>query len=83
VITDLLENWNLIGVPFDQSVSLEEIIVEYNGTEYTWAEATNLTNNIVDPNVFGWTGETYVIVSIIDTYDGYWLYSYKECTLKN
>ncbi|MCK5344771.1 MAG: hypothetical protein KAR20_15265, partial [Candidatus Heimdallarchaeota archaeon] len=81
-ITDLCENWNLIGLPFNQTVALSAITVEHNSTDYTWAEATNLTNNIVDPNVFGWTGDTYGIVSSIEPFKGYWVYAYKECTLK-
>jgi len=38
-ITTLSYKWNMIAVPFDYSVDKADIIVEYAGTDYTWADA--------------------------------------------
>jgi len=38
-ITGLLEEWNLVGLPYDTSVAKDDLIVSYNGTDYTWQQA--------------------------------------------
>jgi parallel beta-helix repeat protein len=80
IITPVLPGWNLIGLPFNQTLPLIDIIVEYLGTDYTWTDA--VSNFYIDGNVFGWTGETYIIASELSSYNGYWLFAYQPCTLK-
>jgi len=38
-ITDLLLEWNLVGLPFDTPVAKENLTVYYNGMDYTWQQA--------------------------------------------
>jgi len=87
-ITNLESNWNIVGIPFDESINKNEIIVNYNGDDYTWTEATTNANptgsKIIDPNFFGWnrTLQSYEIISTLQPGDAYWVYSYRQCTIK-
>jgi len=78
----LNENWNFISPPFNQSVSKDNLIINHEGTDYTFTEAVGM--GIVDGNIFGWdrTGQTYELVDTIEPGKGYWIYSYQTCELK-
>ena len=86
-ITNLSNGWNFIAMPFNQSVDTTAIIMEHNGSEFNWTEATTSNNptnsSIVDPNIFGWKRDTqsYYSTSLIKPGYGYWMYCYKPCTL--
>jgi hypothetical protein len=77
----LQSNWNLVSIPFNQTVNITDVQVEYMGTNYTWADA--VTNTIVDGNVFGWdrTLQSYVVPSQFVPGEGYWMFAYQPCTL--
>jgi len=85
-ITDLVTTWNIVGVPYTDSVNLTDLVVNYLGGDYTWAEATDPINGpIVDPNVYGWDRINGMYVPAGDTLDpgyAYWLYAYEDCVLK-
>ncbi len=81
-ITDAEQNWNIISVPYNQSVNKMDIIVEYMGTDYMWADA--VTAGIISDYVFGWNRGTQSY-NFADTFMpgySYWLYAYQPCTLK-
>ena len=83
-ITNLQQNWNIIGSAFDQSINLENVIVNYNNIDYTWSEATDPVNGpIVDPSVFGWDRNNQIYIFSTELLPGhaYWIYSYEPCTL--
>lgn len=77
----LQANWNLVSIPFNQTVNLTDLLVEYDGTNYTWDEA--VTNTIVNGFVFGWdrTGQSYEFVSQLLPGEGYWIFAYEPCDL--
>ncbi len=81
-ITDLEQGWNIVGVPHDQPVGKQDVIVDYNGAIYNWADA--VTAGIVNDVVFGWDRGTqsYNFADIFEPGYGYWLYAYQPCTLK-
>jgi len=81
-IADLLEEWNLVGLPYNISVAKEDIIVLYNGLEYTWQQAVD--NGTILGFIYGWnvTNQNYVSTDVLDPGEGYWMYAYYDCVLK-
>jgi len=86
-ITNIQTNWNIIGVPQDESVDLTDLVFNFNGVDYTWAEATS-TNNptgnpIVNPNIFGWNrdSQSYTFASALNPGEAYWVYAYDNCIM--
>jgi len=80
-ITNIKQSWNIIGVPNDQNISKSNIIVDYSGTNYIWADA--VTAGIVNNYVFGWSRATqsYNFADAFEPGYGYWMYAYYDCTL--
>lgn len=80
-ITDLLENWNLIGLPTDEPVSKQDLLISYTGNTYTWEEA--VLNNLVLDTIFEWdeTSQSYLITDVLHPGKSCWLYSYCDCRL--
>lgn len=81
-ITNLEENWNIIGIPFDESVDKSDLIVTHNGTNYNWSDA--VAQGLVSDYLFGWDGnaQSYVFADTLEPGHCYWLYAYQECTLR-
>jgi len=75
------ENWNLISIPFNESVDKADIIVTYDNTNYSWNDA--VTNNIVLDFIYYWnrTNQNYDIINILEPGYGYWVYAYHDCNL--
>jgi hypothetical protein len=80
-ITTLMNNWNFVSIPFNQSLIKTEIIVKYNDDNYTWNEAVSLS--IIDANIFGWDrlSQYYIPEDILTPGYGYWIYAYQSCEL--
>jgi len=81
-ITGLRTNWNIISLPFNQSISKTDIIVEYNDIIYSWQEAVD--NEIVLGFIYTWTRKTpqhYDLTNTLKPGYGYWVYAYKTCTI--
>jgi hypothetical protein len=81
-ITGLLEEWNLVGLPYDTSVDKGNLTVNYNGTNYTWLQAVD--NGTILGFIYGWntTSQNYISTDILIPGYGYWMYAYHNCTLK-
>jgi len=81
-ITTLSYKWNMIAVPFDYSVDKADIIVEYDGTDYTWADA--VSGGIIADALFGWDriSQMYLVSDVLEPGCGYWLWAYNDCILK-
>jgi hypothetical protein len=81
-ITSLLEEWNLVGLPYDTLVSKDNLTVSYNGTDYTWQQAVD--NGTILDFIYGWntTSQNYVSTDVLNPGDGYWMYAYEACILK-
>jgi len=80
-ITSLSTIWNIIGLPFNSFVFVENIDVLYNGTYYNWQDAVN--NSIVLGFIYRWntTYQNYENVNILIPGQGYWSYAYHQCIL--
>jgi hypothetical protein len=73
--------WNLISLPFNQTISKMNISVNYLGVNYTWQNA--VTNHIVVTSLYGWnrTSQTYTLNDVIKPGQGYWMFAYFDCVL--
>jgi hypothetical protein len=82
MIRDMFIGWNFVSMPFNQSIDKTNLFVNYGGTEYNWTEATNISGDpIINPFIYGWDGNTYVLGDILEAAHGYWIYAYKVCEL--
>ena len=81
-ITDLLEEWNLIGLPYDEPVAKDNLTIYYSGTNYSWQDAVN--SNIIIGFIYDWdeTGQNYGFADVLNPGEGYWIYAYQYCTLR-
>jgi len=77
-VTDLLMDWNLIGLPYDESVALNDLMVYYDGDYYTWQAA--ISAGIVIDDVFKYD-ESYLTTDVLESGEGYWMFAYSDCTL--
>jgi len=80
-ITNLSSNWNLISLPFNQTIDKINIIIHQLNNNYTWSEA--VLNDYISDYLFGWsrTGQSYTFSDVLNPGEGYWLYSYVDCEL--
>jgi parallel beta-helix repeat protein len=79
--------WNMMGLPHIDSIQIDDIIVQYNQTDYSWENATSSNNEEGQPIVlgfiYGWNTSTqnYMLSDALIPGYGYWMYAYFECTL--
>jgi len=88
-ITDLSVQWNVIGLPDDDSIPKEMLVVRYLGTDYNWTQATTDDNPTGGPIVlqylYNWKRtypQGYDFAVTLQLGYAYWMYAYYECTLK-
>jgi len=81
-ITDLFEEWNLVGIPFDTSVDKENLTIYYNGTDYTWQQAVD--NGTILGYIYGWNAasQSYATIDTLQPGYGFWMYAFYDCILK-
>lgn len=72
--------WNIIGLPYETPIDIEDLIIEYNGNDYTWDQA--VANNIILGFVYGWQNNMYVLAYTLQPDEGYWMYAYHDCLVK-
>ncbi len=80
-ITDLLAGWNFISAPYIQNIDKTDLLVNYLGINYSWADA--VLNGYVNEFMFGWNEDTqsYMFSDLLQTGTGYWLYASESSTL--
>jgi hypothetical protein len=61
--------WNMVSLPYNTNLS--DVIVTYNGTDYTWQEAVD--NFIVSPKIYTYF-ENYEESDNFTVQFGYWMY---------
>jgi len=76
-VQSLSEGWNLVSLPFNQSLDKIDVIVKYDGYFYSWSDG------IVNNFVFGWDRgiQSYNFASTLEPGNGYWFYAYEDCEL--
>jgi len=80
-ITDLKTNWNTIGLPDNEEVHKEDLIVYYNGTEYIWQEAVD--NGYILNFIYLWNeiNQNYQLTDKLIPGKACWMYAYVDCRL--
>ncbi len=81
-ITDLYNEWNLVGLPFNRPVDKNDLAIAYNGSDYSWQEAVD--DFIVLGFIYGWvdTTQSYELTDELIPGKGFWIYAYYSCVLK-
>jgi hypothetical protein len=77
-ITELKENWNIFGLPFELSLNKTDVVVD----DMSWNDAVSA--GIINDYVFGWNqaGQSYYFADTFIEGQAYWLYAYQDCMLK-
>jgi hypothetical protein len=87
-LTSLSKKWNTIGLPGNISILKEDVVIQYNGTDYSWYEATTNNNEEGEPLIlsfiYGWNEYTqnYILSEYLEPGNGYWMYAFYNCILK-
>ncbi len=82
------QNWNIVGVPYDEIVYKNSLVVQYNGNDYSWYEATTSNNEEGEPLIlgfiYGWSNnsQSYSLSDRFDPGQGYWMFAFYDCVLK-
>jgi parallel beta-helix repeat protein len=80
-MSQINSGWNLKSLPRSDPANKTNLIILYDGCYYSWQQACD--NQIIDTNVFGWSGGSYFLADVLYPSEGYWIYSYEQCTLKS
>jgi hypothetical protein len=80
-ITDLKENWNIIGYPYNSTIHKTDILVENNSILYSWNET--IYEEILIGYIYSWDriNQIYDFSNYLKPGEGYWIYSNFECSL--
>ena len=81
---NLKYHWNLVSLPFNESIDKTDIIVRNGSQEYNWTEAFDA--GIIVSHLYDWnrTGQAYKPPSKVTTMEpgrGYWMWAYYNCEL--
>jgi PKD repeat protein len=77
-ITNIENNWNIVSIPYNQSVDKIDILVD----NIPWNTA--VINGWINNFVFGWNrnGQYYTFSDTLIPGYAYWMYAYQPCKLK-
>ena len=78
-ILPVKQYWNLISIPFNETIAKTMITVRNNSILYSWADA--VSNHIVLDSFYNWTGTGYMISTSVTPGKGYWMWAYYNCDL--
>lgn len=81
IVTNALEGWNYISLPFNQTTTNANLYVIYQGQRHPWSEAVSL--GIVMDTLYDWnrTTQGYAVSSIMKAGRGYWMYAFHDCEI--
>jgi PKD repeat protein len=77
-ITTLKQKWNNIGIPYNQPVNKNDILIN----DTLWSQAVII--GWIDDNIFSWdsTSQTYTLETVFHPGKAYWLYAYQQCMME-
>lgn len=79
--------WEMLSILGTKNFNLSDLLVLYNGTYYTWTQATTSANEESEPLILTWVyewdyaGQNYQSVSAVAPAEGYWFYWYHHGAL--
>ncbi len=83
-IVDIEIGWNQIGIPFNESLSEDNLLINYRGNTYSWPEATTNNNPTSIPIIlnsiyyFNVQNQSYDVSETLKPGTAYFIYGYKE-----
>jgi len=82
LISGLLTDWNLIGLPFVNSVVKDNLSLNYSGADHSWLDAVD--DGFVIDFIYDWneSGQSYEFTDVLIPGGGYWIYAYYDSILK-
>jgi parallel beta-helix repeat protein len=74
-ITNVEPGWNIVGLPFNQSIDKLEVVID--GVNWN----TAVDNGWVSDYLFGWNqeGQYYDFSNMLIPGSSYWMFSYQQC----
>ena len=80
-ITNLNEDWNVVGQPNNQPCDKSDILVYHDGIDYSWSDA--VTNGCLSDYIFSWDSitQSYSFGVSLEPGYAYWVYAYYECMI--
>ncbi len=81
-ITEVEENWNVIGLPNNAPINKVDVMINNEGSDYSWSDA--VTNGYISDYIFCWDSsiQSYTFSDMLDPGYGYWFYAYQCCKIK-
>ena len=73
------QGWNLVSIPVNETISKEDITVNYLGFNYSWQDAVD--GDIILGFIYEWNGGAYLFVDDFEPGVGYWMFTYFDCIL--
>lgn len=86
-IRQMTTRWNMMGLPYNETLPKEHLLVDYNATQYSWINATSINNeenhSLILSYFYEWNSTTqlYNLASNLDPGNGYWMYAYYNLSL--
>jgi hypothetical protein len=82
-IDDLQDSWNFVSLPFNKSITKNEIIIIYKNSCYNWSDSTTGSDPILLPFIYDYnrTSQSYESVQTLMPGRGYWIYTNYGCQL--
>lgn len=78
---DLKIGWNLISIPLDYVVYINDSYILFDNITYSWIEACD--NRMVMIFLYSWDADNqmYALSDKFEPGMGYWIYSFEDCTM--
>ena len=73
------DGWNLFSIPVGENIDRAKIIVKFNDTDYTWADA--IDEGVILGFTYGWEVGMYSNDDVIVPGEGYWMWAFEDCDL--
>ena len=82
-ITTMLDKWNFVSLPFNQSITKDDLVIINNTFEYNWTEADD--EGIILSFIYNWDRNLQTYPGDVLTLEpgySYWVYAYYDCRLR-
>jgi len=76
------DGWDLKSICGKNTIMVSDVLIYYNGTFYTWLQATSNENEegtpLILPFLYGWnySNQVYEVISTIEPHKGFWAWLY-------
>ncbi len=73
--------WNIISMPFNETVNKNDVLIKYDNAFYSWSQA--VSQGLIINFIYGWDEsiQSYQFVTTLEPGQGYWVFAYVDCEL--